>query len=80
MTAEIEYIDLKELSRKTSLSTRTLREWVKEPVQPLPCYKVKGKLLFSWKEVVKWIEQFRIETVDIDEITDNILRVNDEYY
>ena len=62
------YIDINELSTRASLSPRTLRGWVRDAVNPLPAYRVGGKLLFRWCEVVAWIEGQRIGTIDIDEL------------
>jgi predicted transcriptional regulator len=66
------YIDIKELSARMSLSVRTLRILIKQPNNPLPAYKVVGKLIFHWAEVTKWVEQFRVKTIDTKAIVQSI--------
>ena len=71
--AKQEYINLGELARRTSLSKRTLRSWVRASECPLPCFKVKGRLLFRWTEVEKWMQNFRVKTVNVNEVVNGIL-------
>jgi excisionase family DNA binding protein len=66
------YIDLKELSRRLSLSVRTIRTLISDPVCPIPTYRVGGKYLFCWREVDMWIRQFRIQPVNVQDILNNI--------
>ena len=66
------YIDLRALSKRTSLSPRTLRAWVTDPERPLPAYRVRGKLLFRWVEVARWLDGFRVATVDVDAIIESL--------
>ncbi|MHA2064214.1 MAG: helix-turn-helix domain-containing protein [Candidatus Thorarchaeota archaeon] len=67
-----EYINLRALSKRLSVSPRTLRGWVSDHNLRLPAYKVKGRLRFNWAEVLQWLEQFRVETVDIEAIAEQI--------
>ncbi len=60
------FIDLRELSRRTGLSRRTLRSWVADPVRPLPAFQVGSKLLFKWEEVTRWFEGHRVAVVDLE--------------
>ena len=62
------YITLQEVCKRVSLSPRTLRAWVSDPVSPLPTYKIGGKLLFRWSEVERWISQFKVQSIDIDSV------------
>jgi hypothetical protein len=57
---ESEYLDLKQLSIRTGLSPRTIRYWVHDPVNPLPAYRPRNKLLFKWHEVERWIARARV--------------------
>jgi len=68
----LDFIDLKGLSKKLSLSPRTLRGWVTDSVSPLPTYRLGGKLLFNWKEVQRWIENFKIKPIGVHEIISDI--------
>ena len=70
---DLKYIDLKELSAHIGLSPRTLRKYVTDPVQPLPCFKVGGKLVFKESEVGKWIETFRVKPTDVDAVVDEMI-------
>lgn len=69
------YVNTKQLSTIISLSPRTIRKWVTDPVNPLRCYRVGGKLLFEESEVVQWLEQFRVETIDLDTKVDEFMAV-----
>lgn len=51
------YFDLAGLAAYTTLSTRTLRRHLKDPVRPLPAHRVGGRLLFDKSEVDAWIRQ-----------------------
>ena len=66
------YLGVAEVSRRLSLSPRTIRTWARDPERALPAYRVNGKLLFRWSEVVRWLQQFRVEPVDLDELADRI--------
>lgn len=68
------YLDLKELSKRLSVSPRTVRAWAHHPEIRLPAYRVQhGKLLFKWDEVAMWLEQFRVEpAVDLASVVDAI--------
>lgn len=69
-----EYLDLKTLSGRVSLSVRTLRELIKDPSRPLPFYKLAGKNLVKWSEFEKWISRYRTEgEIDIDGIVNSVL-------
>ncbi len=67
-----QYVSIKQLSTTIGLSPRTLRRWVIDPVNPLPCYHVGGKLLFEESEVEQWLEKFRVDTIDMDAIVDGL--------
>ena len=62
------YLSLKTVAEHTSLSTRRLRDWVSDPEDPLPAYRVGGKLLFKWVEVERWIRRHRVSAVPVDDI------------
>lgn len=55
-----QYCDLKEVRARLSLSARTVRSFVNDPMNPLPAYQVGGKLLFQWTEVERWIRRHRV--------------------
>ncbi len=70
------YIDLQELSERLSLSPRSIRTYVTRSDNPLPAYRIGGKLLFRWDEVEKWVERHRVHmpdvNVDVDELINTI--------
>lgn len=59
--------------QRTSLSVRSLRKWITDPVWPLPAYRVKGKLLFKAADVDRWISAFRVSVDDVDAIASAVL-------
>jgi hypothetical protein len=65
------YLDLKSLAPRTGISIRKWRDFIKDPVNPVPHYVVGGKILVFWPEVHAWLQQFRSQT----EITDVVNEV-----
>jgi excisionase family DNA binding protein len=63
-----QYFDLKQLSKYSSLSVRTLRNHLGK----IPCFRVGGKFLFRRSEFDRFIEQYRVEN-NIDEVVDQIM-------
>ena len=53
------YLPLKALSGYCGLSVRKLRGFLNDPVRPLPCYRVGGKLLVRRSEFDAWIAGYR---------------------
>ena len=68
-----QYLNIKQLSTQIGLSVRTIRAWITDPERPLPCFKLKGRLIFNRKEVVQWVEQFRVVRINVDELVDDML-------
>ena len=62
------YFDLATLAMRLSLSKRTIRNYIRDPADPLPAYRVGGKLLFKWSKVEQWLERWRVRPVDVDRI------------
>lgn len=71
-----EYLDLKTLSRRIGLSTRTLRAAIHDPVDPLQGY-LAGKWLVKWTEAERWIRRHRVRDADrslqIDDLAVEVL-------
>ncbi len=72
MDETIQFTDLRRLSKLLSISPRTLRGWARNPVRPIPHYRVGGKLLFRWSEVERWLEQFRVKPLSVDKLLDGM--------
>ena len=53
------WLDLRALTGYLSLSRRTLHEFVNEPADPLPTYRVGAKLLARRSEVDAWMARRR---------------------
>lgn len=68
------YLSLKALSTYSGLSVRSLRDAVKDPVHPLPHYRLGGKILVRRSEFDRWMAQFRREGADLDPIVSEIAK------
>ena len=53
------FLSLKALTSYSGLSVRKLREYLVDPVYPLPSYRVGGKILVRRSEFDGWLQQFR---------------------
>jgi hypothetical protein len=69
------YLDLKQLARYASSSTRWLRARLVDQVHPLPHYRVEGKLLVKREEFDAWITQYRVSrpTDDLSQIVESVV-------
>jgi hypothetical protein len=67
------YIDIRELSRRLGLCPRTIRTLAADPVNPLPAYRPRGKLIFRWVEVEVWLSRFRVQPMSVDALVDELL-------
>jgi hypothetical protein len=68
------YLPLKALSGYCGISVRKLREFLDDPVRPLPCYRIGGKLLVRRSEFDAWIAAYRQRgREDLDRIVDDAL-------
>jgi excisionase family DNA binding protein len=69
------YLSLRALSDYSGLSVRTLRAYLDDPRNPLPCYRPGGKVLVRRSEFDEWIARFRRRgRSDLDEIVTDALR------
>ncbi|MFI5342040.1 MAG: helix-turn-helix domain-containing protein [Candidatus Methylomirabilales bacterium] len=66
------YMDLKALSQYSSISVRKLRDLLKEPLRPLPCYRVDGKILVRRSDFDRWMEAYRY-TPDLTKLVDEVV-------
>lgn len=69
------YLPLRDLRAYSGISQRTLREYLKDPVHPLPHYRVVdgGKVLVRRSEFDTWIARFRADSPDVDAIVREVL-------
>jgi hypothetical protein len=69
------YLSLKALASYSDLSVRTLRTYLTYSLNPLPSYRVGGKILIRRSEFDSWIARYRnTGNVDVDQIVDDILK------
>ena len=69
------YLSLRSLSTYSGLSVRTLRNYLRHPVSPLPFYRVGGRILIRALEFDRWVEQFRADhPVALGDMVDEVLR------
>jgi hypothetical protein len=52
------YLDLKALAGYSSCSVRWLRDRLTDPLAPLPCHRIGGKILIRREDFDVWINQF----------------------
>lgn len=65
------YLDLRTLCEKTCMSVRTLRDDIRDPDHPLPCFRKRGKVYIRWSEFCSWMEEnFRDEPESYDDKID----------
>jgi hypothetical protein len=70
-----EYLPLRSLSTYAGLSVRRLRDYLRDPVAPLPHYRIGGKVLVKRAEYDSWAVQFRSNlTPVVDRLLDDVMR------
>jgi excisionase family DNA binding protein len=66
------YLDLRGLSRYSSLAVPTLRDYIRQG--SLPHYRLRGKLLVRKSDFDAWIEQFKVdEREDLDTLVEDVV-------
>ncbi len=68
------YMDLKALSRYSGLSVRTLRQYLKDTVHPLPSFRPGGKILIRRSDFDQWMTRFRQDGSDLDRLVSEITK------
>ena len=73
-TLDKAYLTLRSLAQYSDLSRRTLQTYVKRPHDPLPCYKVQGRILVKRTEFDAWLRRFKVERpARLDAVADELL-------
>lgn len=69
------YLDLRTLAAAASCSIRWLRSRLVDPSDPLPHFKVQGKVLVKREEFDRWMERHRVVHVEnsIDELVNSVV-------
>ncbi len=71
-----EWLGLRRLSEYADVSERTLRGWIHLGVNPLPAFRIGGKILVGRQEFDSWLRRHRIipaESVDVNAIVKEIV-------
>jgi Helix-turn-helix domain len=68
------FLSMKALASYSGLSPRKLRDYLAEPLHPLPCYRIGGKILVRRSEFDAWITRYRqVGRVDVDQLVSEVL-------
>ncbi len=68
------YLSLKALASYSGLSVRKLREALTDPLHPLPCYRVGGRIVTRRSEFDAWMKRFRqVGRPELDTLVDEIV-------
>ncbi|MGV8080316.1 MAG: helix-turn-helix domain-containing protein [Syntrophales bacterium] len=61
-TIKPRYLTVQKLAEYCDHSVRTIRNWLKDPDDPLPCFRPGGrKILISRPEFNKWMKNRRLK-------------------
>jgi hypothetical protein len=74
-TALDPFLSLRALATYSSLGARRLRDYLTDPLHPLPCYRVGGKILVRRSEFDAWIARYRqLGRPDVDRLVADALK------
>ena len=73
MEKQDNYLDIKSLSKYSSLSVSTLRNYLAKQPDPIPSYCVKRKILVKKSDFDAWMARHRTHTNTIASIADEVL-------
>ena len=69
-----EWLDLRRLTQYATVSERTIRCWIRLPVDPLPAARVGAKFLVRRSEFDRWLERHRAEPLDLGAIVEDVVQ------
>ncbi len=71
------YMSLRALSAYSGISKRKLDDLRKDPYDPLPTFKVDGKVLVKKSEFDRWMERHRVSNTrvgqDINQVVEEVM-------
>jgi excisionase family DNA binding protein len=70
---QAEWLDLKALQGYACVSERTLRDWIHRSINPLPAAQVGTKILIRRSTFDQWLENHRLQSVDVACIVDELV-------
>ena len=69
------FLSLQALATYSSLSVRKLRDYLTDPIHPLPCYRIGGKILVRRSEYDAWAASYRqVGQANVDRVVSEVLR------
>jgi excisionase family DNA binding protein len=70
----LEWLDLKALTEYVSVSRRTLTEWLYREENPLPAFRIDGKVYIRRSDFDRWMEAHPVEgLVNLGKIVDDVM-------
>jgi hypothetical protein len=67
------YLDLRALSVYSCLSVRTLRSYVTDPIDPLPSYCIRRKILVRKMDFDRWVMNHKNKPQELSSLVDEVL-------
>jgi hypothetical protein len=68
------YLTLRALANYSGLSARKLRDLLKDPAHPLPCFRIGGKLLVRRSDYDTWAARYRqVGHADVNRVVQEVL-------
>ena len=67
------YFDLRDLAQYSSISVRTLRDYLGDATDPLPSYCIKKKILVKKSEFDAWITKYRVRHTPLHSVVADVL-------
>jgi Helix-turn-helix domain len=69
----VEWLDLSSLQQYACVSERTLRDWIRRPIDPVPQCQVRNKILVRRSAFDRWLEAHQVKHVDLGCIVDELV-------
>jgi excisionase family DNA binding protein len=63
-----DYMTIEEVAKFANVSDSTVRNWIKQEVNPLPCYRLSRQLVrIKQNELIKWLEAYQKTQEELDQ-------------
>ena len=70
-----EWLDLRALTQYACVSERTVRNWIHQPINPLPAVQVGNKLLIKKSMFDEWVMTLAVKASEsVNVIVDDVMR------
>ena len=68
------FLSLRTLARYSCMSVRKLRQYIHDPVHPLPHYRLGGKIVVRQSEFDAWMAAYRrVGQADVEGIVNSVI-------